>query len=93
MILAAHSLLENNLHPTREDIVDSISGNICRCTGYGQIVEAIQLAAERLRGANVPRHPSPAPPATYRDIGAAGDAPQQGIIKPAKADTPHGGAP
>jgi hypothetical protein len=56
-------------------------------------VEAIQLAAERLRGANVPRHPSPVSPATYRDIGAAGDAPQQGIIKPAKADTPHGGAP
>ena len=38
--------------PTREEIVDAISGNICRCTGYAQIVEAIALAAERMRGAN-----------------------------------------
>ena len=55
MILAAHSLLEQTSEPTREDIVDAISGNICRCTGYGQIVEAIELAAERLRKANSPR--------------------------------------
>ena len=41
--------------PTREEIVDAISGNICRCTGYAQIVEAIALAAERMRGANRPR--------------------------------------
>jgi carbon-monoxide dehydrogenase small subunit len=34
--------------------VEAISGNICRCTGYGQIVEAIVLAAERLRRANQP---------------------------------------
>lgn len=55
MILAAHSLLDRTAEPTREDIVDAISGNICRCTGYGQIVEAIELAAERLRKANSPR--------------------------------------
>ena len=54
MILAAHALLEHNDEPTREDIVEAISGNICRCTGYAQIVEAIALAAERLRGANRP---------------------------------------
>ena len=52
MILTAHALLARNASPTREDIVDAISGNICRCTGYGQIVEAIELAAERLRGSN-----------------------------------------
>ena len=39
--------------PTREEIVDAISGNICRCTGYAQIVEAIALAAERMRGQNI----------------------------------------
>ena len=54
MILAALALLSKNTAPTREEIVDAISGNICRCTGYAQIVEAIALAAERLRGANRP---------------------------------------
>ena len=54
MILAAHALLSKNSQPTREEIVDAISGNICRCTGYAQIVEAIALAAERMRGQNEP---------------------------------------
>jgi len=54
MILVAHALLKDNPNPTREQIVDAISGNICRCTGYAQIVEAIALAAERLRGVNRP---------------------------------------
>ena len=54
MILTAHALLADNASPTRDDIVDAISGNICRCTGYAQIVDAIALAAERMRGANRP---------------------------------------
>lgn len=54
MILTAHALLARNPDPTREDIVDAISANICRCTGYGQIIEAIDLAAKRLQGSNVP---------------------------------------
>ena len=54
MILTAHALLKGNPSPTREEIVTAISANICRCTGYGQIVEAIQLAAERLAGSNAP---------------------------------------
>ena len=54
MILAAHALLAGNPSPTRDEIVDAISGNLCRCTGYAQIVEAVALAAERLRGANRP---------------------------------------
>jgi carbon-monoxide dehydrogenase small subunit len=57
MILTAHALLVGNPTPTRADIVDAISGNICRCTGYAQIIDAIALAAERMRGANVPREP------------------------------------
>jgi xanthine dehydrogenase iron-sulfur cluster and FAD-binding subunit A len=52
MILAAHALLQHTLDPTREDIVEAISGNLCRCTGYGQIVEAVQFAAERLQKSN-----------------------------------------
>jgi len=55
MIVTAHALLAGNPEPTREDIVDAISGNLCRCTGYAQIVEAIALAAERMRGANRPK--------------------------------------
>jgi carbon-monoxide dehydrogenase small subunit len=55
MILAAHALLQYTVTPTREDIVEAISGNICRCTGYGQIIEAVEFAAERLRIANMPR--------------------------------------
>ncbi len=54
MILTAHALLAGNPAPTREEIVEAISGNICRCTGYAQIIEAIALAAERMRGANRP---------------------------------------
>ena len=49
MVLTAHALLATNAQPTRAEIVDAIGGNICRCTGYGQIVEAIALAAARLR--------------------------------------------
>jgi aerobic carbon-monoxide dehydrogenase small subunit len=56
MILTAHALLANNSAPTRAEIVEAISGNICRCTGYAQIVEAIALAAERTRGRNQPVH-------------------------------------
>src|SRR5215470_13572706 len=54
MILAAHALLAGNPMPTREEIVDAISGNLCRCTGYAQIIEAIALAADRIRGRNRP---------------------------------------
>ena len=52
MILAAHALLARNASPSREDIVHAISANICRCTGYGQIVEAIEIAAKRLHQSN-----------------------------------------
>ncbi len=54
MILAAQALLVRNAAPTREEIIEAISGNICRCTGYAQIVEAIALAADRMRGLNQP---------------------------------------
>jgi carbon-monoxide dehydrogenase small subunit len=55
MILSAHALLQHTVTPTRDDIVEAISGNICRCTGYGQIIEAVKFAADRLRIANTPR--------------------------------------
>ena len=51
MIMSAKALLDESPWPTREEIEAGISGNLCRCTGYYQIVEAIQLAAERLAAA------------------------------------------
>jgi carbon-monoxide dehydrogenase small subunit len=45
MITVAAALLERNPHPTREEIVDALSGNVCRCTGYVPIVEAIEKVA------------------------------------------------
>jgi carbon-monoxide dehydrogenase small subunit len=59
MILTAHALLQHTLTPSREDIVEAISGNICRCTGYGQIIEAVQFAAQRLRKSNIARAGEP----------------------------------
>jgi carbon-monoxide dehydrogenase small subunit len=49
MILAAVQLLQRNPNPTEEEIRHALVGNLCRCTGYQQIVEAIQWAAERMR--------------------------------------------
>jgi carbon-monoxide dehydrogenase small subunit len=84
MILTAHALLQRNDSPSREDIVEAISGNLCRCTGYGQIVEAVQFAADRLRKANTPRP----------RLGPAGeqDAPAEGVLEAAEADEPAEGA-
>jgi carbon-monoxide dehydrogenase small subunit len=50
MLMAAKSLLDRNPSPTRDDVVEAISGNICRCTGYEPIINAI-LAAAGQRGA------------------------------------------
>jgi len=58
MILTAHALLATNPSPSRDDIVEAISANICRCTGYAQIIEAVALAADRMRGLNRPPEPA-----------------------------------
>jgi aerobic carbon-monoxide dehydrogenase small subunit len=51
MIMTAKSLLERKKRPSEAEIRESISGNICRCTGYNKIVEAIQYAADKLQEA------------------------------------------
>jgi carbon-monoxide dehydrogenase small subunit len=48
MMLAAKALLERNPRPNREEIKDALAGNICRCTGYLKIIEAVELAARRI---------------------------------------------
>jgi carbon-monoxide dehydrogenase small subunit len=49
MMLSAVALLEENPSPSEEDIRWALSGNVCRCTGYQNIVHAVQWAAERMR--------------------------------------------
>jgi len=52
MILTAKELLDRNPEPTREQISEALAGNICRCTGYLQIVDAVERAATQLREAS-----------------------------------------
>ncbi len=92
MILSSHALLEREGSPSRQEIVEAISGNICRCTGYGQIIEAVEFAAERLRKANAPRG------SALPHVGAPGTEPsaqddaaiEHGILE---AATAHDGGP
>jgi aerobic-type carbon monoxide dehydrogenase small subunit (CoxS/CutS family) len=49
-IMSITSLLDRTTKPTPEDIEEAVSGNICRCTGYNKIVDAIHLAADRIAG-------------------------------------------
>ena len=50
ILLTAASLIRENPSPSREDIKQALAGNLCRCTGYIKIYEAVELAAARLRG-------------------------------------------
>ena len=48
MILVAVALLQHNPNPNRDEIVEALSGNVCRCTGYEPIIQAIQMAGEQM---------------------------------------------
>ena len=50
MIIATEALLRQNPHPTREHIRNWISGNLCRCTGFNMIIDAVQIAAKKGKG-------------------------------------------
>jgi len=60
-LLAAEALLVADPHPSRDAIKQALSGNLCRCTGYLKIYEAVELAAARLRGEDA----KPAPETLY----------------------------
>ncbi|MFQ6070839.1 MAG: (2Fe-2S)-binding protein [Candidatus Aminicenantales bacterium] len=49
MIISAKALLDRNPNPSEEEIRDALQGNLCRCTGYVQIVEAVKMAARRMK--------------------------------------------
>ena len=49
ILLSAKSLLETNPKPSRDEIREALAGNLCRCTGYSKILDAIELGAERMR--------------------------------------------
>jgi aerobic-type carbon monoxide dehydrogenase small subunit (CoxS/CutS family) len=49
MIMAAYALLQENPAPSRQEVMEGLAGNLCRCTGYHDIVRAIQRAARQLR--------------------------------------------
>lgn len=50
MIMSAKALLDSNPEPTEDEIRDALQGNLCRCTGYVQIIEAVKQAAIKLKG-------------------------------------------
>jgi carbon-monoxide dehydrogenase small subunit len=50
ILCSAAALLEENTRPTRDEIREALSGNLCRCTGYAKIYDAVEAAAARLRG-------------------------------------------
>jgi carbon-monoxide dehydrogenase small subunit len=52
MLIATHALLQENPDPNEAEIREAIGGNLCRCTGYQQIVEAVQMAAKKLQEAS-----------------------------------------
>jgi aerobic carbon-monoxide dehydrogenase small subunit len=49
MLIAARALLDENAHPTRDEIKEAIAGNLCRCTGYVRIIDAIEQAAQMVQ--------------------------------------------
>jgi len=53
MIMSAYDLLQNNPNPSEEEIRHGLEGNLCRCTGYHNIVKAVQYAAAKMRGEEV----------------------------------------
>jgi carbon-monoxide dehydrogenase small subunit len=50
MLMSATALLERYPHPSRDEIREALAGNLCRCTGYTKIYEAVELAAEEMQG-------------------------------------------
>jgi carbon-monoxide dehydrogenase small subunit len=77
ILVAAKALLDRNPAPTRRDVSEWLAGNLCRCTGYLKILEAVDLAAARLRG-ETPPGPADAAPTVRTPVGAPAAGPGGG---------------
>jgi len=58
MLMMSKALLDENPNPTEEEIRFALSGNLCRCTGYAKIIEAVKQAAAELRASGKTEHPT-----------------------------------
>ncbi len=72
MIMSSHALLQKNPNPTEDEIRHGLEGNLCRCTGYQNIVRAVQYAAGQIGGAG-----EIAPSGTILEFKPDGDAPTE----------------
>lgn len=54
MILATKALIDTTNNPSEEQILEALSGNLCRCTGYTKIIDAVKKAVEKIRSGNLP---------------------------------------
>jgi aerobic carbon-monoxide dehydrogenase small subunit len=68
MIMAAVDLLKRHPEPTEEDVRHGLEGNLCRCTGYQNIVKAVLVAADELRGAQPARQGEPEAQPTVQEV-------------------------
>lgn len=87
MVISTKALLDRNPDPTEEEIREALSGNLCRCTGYGQIVSAVRLAAERLR--DLRSYPASSLREAADDVAALGE---QGPSQHEERGEPHSDA-
>jgi aerobic-type carbon monoxide dehydrogenase small subunit (CoxS/CutS family) len=85
VLMSALALLEHTTAPSRDEIRDALSGNLCRCTGYTKIYEAVEIAAARL--AAHPDAPAPATDAPATDVPAPAAPAAQRV--PATAGPPR----
>jgi carbon-monoxide dehydrogenase small subunit len=70
-LIAARAMLERNPHPTRADVEEGLAGNLCRCAGYEQIIEAVLAGAEGREAAAAPDHHATSDPAATPDARVA----------------------
>jgi aerobic-type carbon monoxide dehydrogenase small subunit (CoxS/CutS family) len=83
ILVTAKALLDREPHPTRERIREALAGNLCRCTGYHQIIEAVEAASLHREAPNVVRAPS---------VRASGEEPRAGAGVGPRADLKKEGA-